>query len=88
VGVDGEQRFVIAVSDTGIGIAEDDLPWALTPFGQLENSQIRKHDGTGLGLPLVQKLVELHGGAFELESEAGAGTTAIARFPSQRTVYR
>ena len=62
------------VSDTGIGIAEVDLAKVMERFGQLENKFSRKHQGAGLGLPLVRELVELHGGAVTIESEEGKGT--------------
>ena len=85
--VDGEGRVVLMVSDSGIGIAEEDVPLVLAPFSQLEDSQTRKHHGTGLGLTIVQKLVDLHGGSFNLESEVGVGTRVFVRFPTERTIY-
>ncbi len=80
--------IVLSVSDTGIGIAEADLGQAMAPFGQVEGSFTRRHDGTGLGLPLVQRLAHLHGADFELESEVGVGTLARVRFPPQRSIAR
>ena len=74
----------LLVSDTGIGISEDDLPSVMSPFSQVESSMSRKHAGTGLGLPLVKCLAELHGGLFELQSTEGEGTTAIVRLPGTR----
>jgi PAS domain S-box-containing protein len=71
----------ISVSDTGIGIAEHDIPTALLPFGQIESSLSRKFGGTGLGLHLVRNMIELHGGHFDLSSELGRGTTATLVFP-------
>jgi two-component system cell cycle sensor histidine kinase PleC len=73
--------FHIWVSDTGIGIAPENIPVVLAPFGQVENDLTRKYEGTGLGLPLVKSLVELHGGGFELDSAPGRGTTVRAIFP-------
>ena len=81
-------RLRIAVNDTGIGIAAEDLPKALAAFGQVESALSRKHEGTGLGLPLSKALVELHGGALEIESEAGVGTTVAVTFPSFRVLAR
>jgi signal transduction histidine kinase len=81
-----EQALAIAVSDTGIGIAPEDLPKAMMTFGQVENNVSRKVEGTGLGLPLVKHLVELHGGKLTIESEVGEGTTAIVRLPLDRIV--
>ena len=76
----------LTIADTGIGIAEADLPAALATFGQVEASLSRKHEGTGLGLPLVVALVELHGAVFKLDSSPGAGTEARVTFPSRRTI--
>jgi signal transduction histidine kinase len=73
--------IAIGVADNGIGIAESDLPRVLTPFGQADNAYTRKHDGTGLGLPLVKSFTELHAGTFEIRSVLGAGTTVTIRFP-------
>jgi signal transduction histidine kinase len=74
------------VVDTGIGIAPEDIPRALSQFGQVDGDLSRKHEGTGLGLPLTKSLVELHGGSLGLQSEVGAGTTATVRFPNARVV--
>lgn len=73
------------VSDTGIGIAEDDLPKVMERFGQIENNLSRKHQGAGLGLPLVKELVvELHGGSVTIESEEGKGTRVEFCLPMVR----
>ncbi len=79
-------RLRIAVSDTGIGIAAEDLPKALEVFGQIEGSFERQYEGTGLGLPLVQSLAALHGGGIEIDSAVGAGTTVTIWFPPERVV--
>jgi PAS domain S-box-containing protein len=76
----------LLVHDTGIGISEDDLPSVMSPFGQVESSMSRKHAGTGLGLPLVKCLTELHGGTFDLQSTEGEGTTAFIRLPGERII--
>jgi two-component system cell cycle sensor histidine kinase PleC len=73
--------FGIWVSDTGIGIAPEHIPVVLAPFGQVENDLTRQYEGTGLGLPLVKSLVEMHGGRFEIHSAFGEGTTIRAEFP-------
>ena len=86
--VESSGALAISVRDTGIGISDDDLMSVLTPFSQVESSLSRKHAGTGLGLPLVKSLVELHGGTFELQSTEGKGTTAIARLPVSRVLDR
>jgi signal transduction histidine kinase len=83
-GIGGGGDFELIVSDTGIGIAEDDLDTALAPFSQVDNAQQRIHDGTGLGLPISRALAELHGGTLDLESDLGIGTTVTVRLPSER----
>jgi signal transduction histidine kinase len=84
--VEDDHRLVVSVADTGIGIAAQDLPRVMEPFRQLESALARKCDGTGLGLPLTKRLVELHQGELRLESEVGVGTTASIRFPAERIV--
>jgi two-component system, cell cycle sensor histidine kinase PleC len=71
----------IAVADTGIGIAPAQIATALAPFGQLESSQAKRHEGTGLGLPLAKRLIELMGGVFTLDSELGKGTSISFSLP-------
>lgn len=88
VSIEPSGELAIFVRDTGIGIAEDDLRVVLSPFGQVESSLSRRHAGTGLGLPLVKRLAELHGGTFELQSIEGEGTTSIVRLPSKRVLDR
>ena len=73
--------FRLWVADTGIGIAPEHIPLVLSPFGQVENDLTRKYDGTGLGLPLVKALVELHGGSLDLLGLPQHGTTARVNFP-------
>ena len=55
--------LAIAVVDTGIGIAKENIEFVLTPFGQIASSKVRNHESTGLGLPLTKSLVEAHGGS-------------------------
>jgi PAS domain S-box-containing protein len=81
-------EIAISVADTGIGIAAEDIPRALQPFGQVDNSLARAHGGTGLGLPLALRLVELHGGTLTIESERGAGTTVTVILPPERVHVR
>jgi signal transduction histidine kinase len=77
---DGEGvRFV--VSDTGVGIARDDQKRLFRPFTQIDSGLTRKQEGTGLGLALVAKLCELHGGSVALESELGCGSRFIVTLP-------
>ncbi len=73
-----------AIEDNGIGIKEQDLANVLSRFGQVQTSYARNHEGTGLGLTLVQMLVNIHGGEFTIESELGRGTICIFTLPSER----
>ena len=76
--------MVVLVEDTGIGIAPENIPRALAPFSQVDSSLSRRYEGTGLGLPLVKSLIELHGGRLELTSEIGRGTVVAVVFPARR----
>ena len=78
--------YIFQIADTGIGMAIEDIPKALTRFEQVDCQLSRRYEGTGLGLPLTKSLVELHGGSFDLQSELGAGTTVTIRFPAERIV--
>ena len=71
--------------DTGIGIAADDLPRLMKPFEQAARGYSQRNGGTGLGLPLVDALVRLHGGTFHVESAVGVGTTVTVRLPSPQS---
>ncbi len=79
--------LIIQVRDNGIGIAPGDVPRAMETFSQVDGSINRKYGGTGLGLPLTRSLIELHGGALELESALGEGTTVSLRLPARRVVH-
>jgi len=84
--LDQSGNMRISVTDTGIGIAAEDIAVALAPFGQIESALSRKHQGTGLGLPLTKALVELHGGVLDLQSKLGEGTTVTLIFPADRVI--
>jgi len=79
-----DSGLVIQIADTGIGIAPEDIPKALSQFGQVDSDLNRSYEGTGLGLPLTKALVEMHGGSFDLQSRVGAGTTVTIRLPASR----
>ena len=76
----------LAVTDTGVGMSPEHIEIALTPFGQVANDYTRKHDGTGLGLPLVKSFAELHGAAFQIDSALGQGTSIRVTFPAERSI--
>src|SRR3546814_16547619 len=76
-GADGSA--VIEVSDTGVGMTEADVQKALEPFGRIDSALVSQSRGTGLGLPLVKALIELHGGSLEVASTIQQGTTEIGR---------
>ena len=71
----------IAVTDTGAGIAPEDFAAVFEEFKQVGRDQVRKAEGTGLGLPLAKRFVELHGGAIRLASQLGAGSTFSFTLP-------
>jgi signal transduction histidine kinase len=83
-----ESGHVFQVIDTGIGVALNDVPKILKPFTQIDSSLNRKYQGTGLGLPLVKELVELHGGVLDFQSELGSGSIVTVRFPKERIAIR
>jgi PAS domain S-box-containing protein len=76
--------MVFEVRDTGPGMMPDEIAIALEPFGQVDASHTRRHEGTGLGLPLARRLAELHGGSLRVESQKGHGTTIIVTLPVSR----
>jgi len=79
-------ELAICISDTGIGMRRQDIETALTPFRQLDSGLNRRHEGTGLGLPLAKTLTELHGGRLEIDSEPNVGTTVKIHLPAERVV--
>ena len=79
-GIEGP-RFVLRVSDNGVGIAPDDLKRIGDPFFQAGKTYQRRHEGTGLGLSIVKSLVGLHGGDMRLHSKIGEGTTVTVALP-------
>ena len=81
---DGGQFF--SISDTGAGIPESELAVVMSSFGRGALAQKNAEEGTGLGLPIVKGLVELHGGTFELASKVREGTSVTVRFPPERVM--
>lgn len=78
--------LVVRVSDTGIGMAPEDIPNALKPFHQVDSRLARRYEGTGLGLPLTKAFVDLHGGTLGIESSPGEGTIVLLHFPPETQV--
>ncbi|MGQ9364768.1 sensor histidine kinase [Azospirillum sp. ST 5-10] len=84
-GLGGDGGVRLSVRDTGVGMTADELAKAMEPWGQVNSALNRRHVGTGLGLPLTRRLIELHGGALETDSVPGRGTTMTLVFPPWRT---
>jgi signal transduction histidine kinase len=78
---DAGAKIVISVTDTGIGMRAEDIPLALAAFGQVDSSLARQFEGTGLGLPLTKRFVELLGGDIEIDSAPGEGTAVRVILP-------
>jgi len=76
--------LAIVVSDTGIGIRQEDMAVVMAPFGQVDTGLNRKFEGTGLGLPLTKAFVEMHGGRIWVESTLGQGSTFTFTLPTHR----
>jgi signal transduction histidine kinase len=79
-----DEGMALTVTDTGIGIAAEDLERVKKPFVQAENWLARKHEGAGLGLAITKSICELHGGTLVLESSLGKGTIARILLPADR----
>ncbi|HEY8207077.1 MAG TPA: ATP-binding protein [Myxococcaceae bacterium] len=74
-------ELALRIKDTGVGIRAEDLPHLFERFHRVEGTRARTHEGSGIGLALVQELVKLHGGTVGVESAPGAGTTFTVRIP-------
>jgi PAS domain S-box-containing protein len=85
--LDQSVGLVLSVSDTGIGMAPDQIVMALEPFRQLDSRLNRRYEGTGLGLPLTKHLIELHGGALLIDSTPNVGTCVSLSFPPERVIW-
>ncbi|MGB3122396.1 MAG: ATP-binding protein, partial [Pseudomonas sp.] len=79
-----EHFLELSVSDTGIGIAEDDMSKLFKAFSQIDSSLARKFEGTGLGLAMVKQLTDLHGGSVAVASRVGEGTRFVVWLPLLR----
>jgi two-component system cell cycle sensor histidine kinase PleC len=76
--------IMVTVSDSGVGMTEDQIALALEPFGRVEGSAASDPTGTGLGLPIVKTMIEAHGGRLQIISELNRGTIARLLFPAER----
>ena len=86
--LDGQKGIRITVADTGIGMSPDDVAKAMSPYGQIDSRMSRKHQGTGLGLPISRSLARMHGGELEVESKPGAGSSITLVLPPHCCVTR
>ncbi|MBF0567870.1 MAG: PAS domain S-box protein [Nitrospirae bacterium] len=86
IAVDNRKFLEISVTDTGIGISEEGMKKLFRPFEQIDGSLSRKYEGTGLGLAMVKRLVELHGGTIDVESEEGKGSKFTFKIPYREDV--
>jgi signal transduction histidine kinase len=85
IGVTGlGDAVAFEVTDTGIGMTPGQVVVALQPFRMVDNCMTRRHSGLGLGLPLAERLVRLHGGALRIDSRPGRGTAVTAILPANR----
>ena len=76
----------IAIADTGVGMTHEQIVLALKPFAQVQGHLSRTQEGAGLGLPLAMGIAKLHGGSLYLDSQPGAGTTAVVTLPRAQAV--
>jgi two-component system, cell cycle sensor histidine kinase PleC len=81
VEVESDGAVTISIRDTGIGMDEEEVRIAMSPFGQVDGARDRWREGTGLGLPIAKSLIEMHGGTLELLSVKSKGTQAIVHLP-------
>jgi len=82
--VNGNKILQTRVCDSGIGMTDEELKKALTPFGQVKGNGAGANEGTGLGLPLTVELVQAHGATLDIDSKKGVGTTATVSFSPER----
>ena len=76
--------LLVQVTDTGIGMSEEEIPYAMARFSQVEDSWAKEHQGVGLGLTLTNDLIRLHGGSLSISSKLDVGTTVSLIFPPER----
>ena len=86
LGIDDRGGLQISITDTGIGMTEEDIPRALEPFSQIADIMSAPSEGVGLGLYLTRSLVEMHGGELQIDSTLGHGTTVTVHLPRSRVL--
>jgi signal transduction histidine kinase len=77
-----EKEVIICISDTGVGIAQEDLPQIFQEFARIRTPKTKDISGSGLGLSIVKRLVELYGGRIEVESTVNQGTSFFVHLPN------
>lgn len=77
---------LVEIVDTGMGMSDEEIKIALTPFGQVDGGRARLREGTGLGLPIAKSLIELHSGRLQIISQKDHGTTVSVMLPSRHAV--
>jgi diguanylate cyclase (GGDEF)-like protein len=80
------EGIALVLSDSGIGMTEEEIALALAPFTQVDQRLSRKYGGTGLGLPLAERCIRMHGGTLTIYSTRGSGTEVHILFPSHRII--
>ena len=88
VELDHSGMIRLSVTDTGVGLDEEEVQRAISPFGLLDGRFTKSTSGIGLGLSLVQALMKLHNGRVEIFSQRGIGTTVTLVFPAERVQSR
>ncbi|MGE4314477.1 MAG: sensor histidine kinase, partial [Pseudobdellovibrionaceae bacterium] len=83
-GLNNRGEMCLAISDSGVGMSPEELERATKPFDLVQGEHSRANYGIGLGLTLVQMLIQLHGGRLEIMSQKGQGTCATLIFPNNR----
>lgn len=84
--VNADAGLTITITDSGIGMSKAEIKKAMLPFEQVNNSDARQNKGTGLGLPLCMKFIELHGGSMTIESKKKKGTSVSVHLPRDRVL--
>jgi two-component system, cell cycle sensor histidine kinase PleC len=79
--VKSDDLVSISITDTGLGMTPSEVDTAMRPFGQVESGFNKRHEGTGLGLPIASALAKLHGGDLQIHSTKGTGTRVTVLIP-------